>query len=210
MRLYADRPDLRARQLAGDLGLLAWIVLWVLVARAVHGAVLVLAEPGRAVEDLGGSVARNMESAAETAGRVPVAGDALAEPFSALGDAGSSVSGAGRSAQDAVGTLAFWLAVLLVLLPVGWLLLRWLPARLAYAREAGAAARLLRGDPDLELLAARALASAPLPRLAALPAGTGARWRDGDPATVRALAGLELARLGLRLPEPSLEASPRS
>src|SRR4051812_17664895 len=197
MRLYAQRPDLRLRQALGDTGVVAWIVLWVLVARAVHRAVLVLAEPGRAVEDLGGSVARNMASAAETADRVPVAGDALAKPFQALGDAGSSVSGAGQAAQDAVGTLAFWLAVVLVLLPVGWLLLRWLPGRWRYAREAGAAARLLSGTPDLELLAVRALATAPLPRLAALPAGTGAAWRDGDPGAVRALAALELGRLGL-------------
>ena len=64
-----------------------------------------------------------------------------------------------------------------------------------------AAARLLTGTPDLEILAARALATAPLPRLAALPAGTGAAWHAGDPEAVRALAALELRRLGLRLPE---------
>jgi len=207
MRLYAQRPDLRLRQALGDAGVVAWIVLWVLVARCVHRAVLVLAEPGRAVEDLGGSVARNMASAAESADRVPVAGDALAAPFQALGNAGSSVSGAGHHAQEAVGTLALVLSVVLVLLPVGWLLLRRLPARWRYAREAGAAARLLRGAPDLELLAARALATAPLPRLAALPAGTGAAWRGGDPAAVRALAALELDRLGLRLPTPAPTAT---
>ena len=208
VRLYADRPDLRARQLAADLGVLAWIVLWVLVARAVHGAVLVLAEPGEAVEGLGRSVARTMAAAAETADRVPVAGEDLARPFEALGNAGSSVGDAGQAAQDAVGTLATVLTVLLVLLPVGWLLLRWLPGRWRYAREAGAAMRLLRGGPDLELLAVRALATAPLPRLAALPAGTGAAWRAGDPAAVRALAAVELDRLGLRLPDPALGPPP--
>ena len=62
MPLYAQHPALRARQVAADLGMLAWIVLWVLVARTVHRAVLVLAEPGRAVEDLGSSVAGNMET----------------------------------------------------------------------------------------------------------------------------------------------------
>src|SRR4051812_38324797 len=193
MRLYAQRPDLRLRQALGDTGVLAWIVLWVLVARAVHRAVLVLAEPGQAVEDLGGSVARNMSSAAETADRVPVAGDALAKPFQALGDAGDSVSGAGQAAQSAVGTLAFWLAVVFVVLPVGWLLVRWMPGRWRYAREAGAAARLLRGTPDLELFAVRALAPgagaagrrAPRPRggggrpAAARPAGPGAVRRPG-------------------------------
>src|SRR3954467_7314755 len=165
MRLYAQRPDLRLRQILGDAGLVAWTVVWVLVARAVHGAVLVLAEPGAAVEDLGRSVARNMESAAETADRVPVAGDELAKPFQALGDAGGSVGGAGQAAQDAVGTLATILAVVLVLLPVGWLLLRWLPWRLGWVRAAGAARRLAGSDPAV--LAARALATAPLDRLAA-------------------------------------------
>jgi hypothetical protein len=204
MRLYADRPDRRARQLASDVGLLLWVVLWVLVARVVHRAVLVLADPARSLEDLGRSISDSMGSAAGAAGRVPVAGGALAKPFRALGDAGGSVAGAGQSAQDAVHTLATVLAVVLVVLPVGWLLLRWLPARLSWARDAGAADRLMAdgdlGAPDLELLAARALATAPLPALAGLPAGTGAAWRAGDPAAVRALAGLELARLGLRLP----------
>jgi hypothetical protein len=200
MQLYASAPVLRTRQLAADAGMLAWLVLWVLVARVVHGAVLVLAEPGQAVEDLGSSVAGNMESAAGVAEDVPVVGDELSAPFDALSDAGGSVSGAGQAAQDAVGTLATLLAVVLVVLPVCWLLLRWLPWRLGWAREATAARALLAGTPDLHLLAARALATAPLPRLAALPPGTGAAWQAGDPAAIRALAGLELTRLGLRLP----------
>ena len=200
MQLYAQSPVLRTRQAAADLGMFAWLVVWLLVARVVHAAVLVLAEPGQAVENLGKSVAGDMNSAADAASGVPLVGDELAKPLGALADAGGSVSGAGQSAQDAVATLATMLAVVLVVLPVGWLLLRWLPWRLQYTREAGAARRLLTGTPDLEILAARALATAPLPRLAALPAGTGAAWHAGDPAAVRALAGLELDRLGLRLP----------
>jgi hypothetical protein len=198
MQLYAQHPGLRTRQVAVDVGMLAWVVLWVLVARTVHGAVLVLAEPGRAVEDLGDSVAGSMHSAAE-----------LAAPFSALAEVGSSVTGAGQATQDAVATLATVLAVVLVALPVGWLLLRWVPARLRYAREAGAARRLVTGTPDLHVLAARALATTPLPRLAALPAGTGAAWQAGDPAAVRALAALELRRLGLRLPDSEGPGEPR-
>ena len=213
MHPYAQHPAVRLRQVAADVGMLAWAVVWVLVARAVHAAVLVLAEPGRAVEDLGRSVAGNMNSAADAAEGVPLVGDELAAPFGSLADASGAVSGAGQSAKDAVSTLAMLLAVVLVLLPVGWLMLRWLPARLRYAREAGAARRLLAGTPDLEILAARALSTAPLPRLAALPAGTGAAWRVGDPTAVRALAGLEVGRLGLRLPDAvppdPLPVSPR-
>jgi hypothetical protein len=195
MRPYATRPRLRARQLTADAGMLAWLVVWVLVARVVHGAVLVLAEPGRAVADLGASVAGSMASAADAAGDVPLVGDDLAAPFDALGAAGTSAGSAGQAAQDAVGTLAVVLAVVLVVLPVGWLLLRWGPWRLRWAREAEAAQALAAADPHV--LAARALATAPLSRLAALPAGTGAAWHAGDPAATRALAGLELDRLGL-------------
>jgi hypothetical protein len=207
VRLYARSPVLRGRQLLADVGLLAWFVLWVLVARVLHGAVLVLAEPGRAVADLGSSVADSMGSAADAARDVPVVGDELSAPFDALGEAGGSVGGAGSAAQDAVGTLATVLAVVLVVLPVGWLLLRWLPWRLGWLRDARAAERLLAGTPDLELLAARALASAPLPALAGLPAGTGAAWRAGDPDAVRALADLELRRLGLAVPGRAVRAA---
>lgn len=204
MRLYAQNPALRLRQLGAEVGLLLWIVGWVVAARAVHGAVLLLAGPGEAVEDLGRSVAGSMDSAAGAAEDLPVVGDELASPFEALSEASGSVRGAGQSAQDAVGTLAAVLAVALVVLPVGWLLLRWLPWRTRWVQEATAADRLLAdgslGTADLELLAARAMATAPLPRLAALPPGTGAAWRAGDPAAVRNLAALELDRLGLRLP----------
>jgi hypothetical protein len=203
MPLYAAHPGLRARQLAADLGLVAWTVAWAVLARVVNGAVLVLAEPGRAVEDLGSSVAGTMASAAEAAEDVPVVGNELARPFDALGSAGSSVGGAGQAAQDAVGTLAAVLAVVLVALPVGWLLLRWVPWRLGWAREARAARQV-----DPEVLAARALATAPLSRLAELPAGTAAAWRDGDPDAIRALARLELDRLGLATPDTPAAPAP--
>lgn len=203
MRLYASTPVLRGRQVAADAGVLAWLAIWVLAARAVHRAVLVLAEPGRAVADLGASVSGNMATAADAARGVPLVGDDLSSPFTALGAAGDSVGHAGQAAEDAVGTLAWTLAVVLVLLPVGWAVARWLPWRLRWAEESRTARRLLTGTPDLELLAARAIATAPLPVLAALPPGTGTAWRSGDPAATRALAAVELRRVGLQPPSDS-------
>ena len=91
------------------------------------------------------------------------------------------------------------LAVLLVVLPVGWLLLRWLPWRLRYAREAGAARRLLPGTPDLEILAARALATAPLPRLPPCRPGPAP---PGAPAT-RRRPGPRRAGAGAARPAPA-------
>jgi hypothetical protein len=141
-----------------------------------------------------------MGTAADAARDVPLVGEDLSAPFEALSGSAGDVGGAGQAAQDAVGTLATVLAVVLVVLPVGWLLLRWLPWRLGWLRDATAAQRVLAGTPDLDLLAARALATAPLPALAALPEGTGAAWRAGDATAVRTLAALELRRLGLSLP----------
>ena len=111
----------------------------------------------------------------------PLVGDELSAPFGALADAGGSVSGAGQAAQDAVGTLSTVLAVVLVVLPVGWLLLRWLPWRLRWAREAAAARTLLAGTPDLH--AARRPGAG---HRAAPPAGrppARAREPPGRPAT---------------------------
>ena len=87
MRLYAQHPALRLRQLAADVGLLVWIVGWVLAARAAHEAVLLLAGPGEAVEDLGRSVAGSMDSAAGVAEDMPLVGDEMATPFDALSKA---------------------------------------------------------------------------------------------------------------------------
>lgn len=193
MRAYADRPALRARQVLADLALLAWAVLWVLLARLVHAAVLVLGEPGVQLESLGTSISDTMGDAAGVARDVPLVGDELSAPFASLGDSGAGVAGAGQGLQDAVTTLAWVLAGALVVIPVGWALVRWARWRWGWARQASSAVRL-----DLDLLAARAVATAPLPALAGLPAGTGAAWRAGDPAATRALAELELRRLGLR------------
>ncbi|MCM3523338.1 hypothetical protein M3677_17150, partial [Curtobacterium sp. P97] len=106
MRPYADRPALRTRQVLADLSLLAWAVLWVVLARGVHAAVLVLAEPGVQLESLGRSISDTMGDAAGVARGVPLVGDELSAPFGALGDSGDGVAGAGQGVQDAVGTLA--------------------------------------------------------------------------------------------------------
>ena len=68
---------------------------------AVHGAVLVLAEPGRAVEASGGSVAGTWRPRPRPPGACRCVGDELSTPFRSLADAGGSVSrrragGAGR------------------------------------------------------------------------------------------------------------------
>jgi hypothetical protein len=61
------------------------------------------------------------------------------------------------------------------------------------------AAKLRRYEGGSELLALRALATAPLRRLASLDSDVVSGWRTGDPVTIESLAALELRRLGLRV-----------
>ena len=209
MRLYAENPALRLRQIAADVGLLVWIVGWVLAARAVHNAVLLLAGPGQAVEDLGRSVGGSMDSAAGVAEDVPLVGDELSAPFGALAKASGSARGAGQSAQDAVDTLATsrrsrWSCCR----SAGYCCAGCRGGAAGCARppqrsacstgtEAGASTGhvgALGRSPDLELLAARAMATAPLPGLAAAcPPAPGAAWRAGSPRGRSRPAALELA-----------------
>jgi hypothetical protein len=82
-----------------------------------------------------------------------------------------------------------------------WAIGRWLPGRLAWRREATAAQAL---SGDLDLLALRAAATAPLPDLARLGPDPVSRWQAGDSDARLALASLELRRLGLRSTAPTL------
>ena len=74
-----------------------------------------------------------------------------------------------------------------------------MPRRVAWVVEASAATRLAQaGRQATDLLALRALATQPLPRLARLSPTVAQAWRAGDPAAIDALATLELDSLGLR------------
>lgn len=153
-----------------------------------------LQEPGRQLQGAGTRLADGLASAADRVSGAPLVGGRLREPLDAAAGAGRAVADAGAAGQNAVGRLALLLALVVVLVPVGVVLARWLPHRLRYAREA-AAAVLLRGD--VELLALRAATSLPLSRLAQLGPEPVARWRRGEPGAVEALAALELHTLGV-------------
>ena len=102
--------------------------------------------------------------------------------------------------RGAANRLALGLGLVVAAVPIAVVLVRWLPERLRWAREAGAAARLRSGSPDLELFAVRALAHRPLVELARLGPDPAGADRRNEPGAVEALAGLELTALGLRAP----------
>jgi hypothetical protein len=195
MRLYAETAPRRARQLAGDLLVLAWTAAWVFAGRSLYLLVEKLAAPGRAVERAGTSFATDAGEIQQKVARIPVVGDELRDPFGRLGGVGRTLADAGVTQQQVVHDLALWLGVLVAAVPVAALLVMWLPGRVAWAREAGAASRLRMGGADLELFALRAVANRSLRELYRVTPDPAGALRSGDYA---GLAALELRALGLR------------
>ena len=195
MKLYAERPGLRTRQLVGDLAVLAWMAAWVAAGVALYRLVEKLAVPGERVEQAGSSFAGDIAEIQQKVGRIPVVGGQLQDPFGRLSGVGQTLADAGATQQEVVHQLALWLGVLVAAVPIIALLLVWLPRRVAWAREAGAASRLRLDGADLELFALRAVANRSLRDLHRVTPDPAGDLRAGE---YQALADLELRALGLR------------
>jgi hypothetical protein len=199
VKLYAETVGLRARQLLGDLATLAWTAAWVAAGLTLYRLVERLAVPGARVEQAGSDFAGDVAEIQQRIGRVPVVGDQLQGPFGRLAGTGRTLAEAGATQQQVVHQLALWLGVVVAAVPVVTLLLVWLPRRVAWAREAGAASRLRMDGADLELFAIRAVANRPLRELRRVSADPAGALRAGEH---HALADLELRALGLRARPP--------
>jgi hypothetical protein len=198
MRWYAERRGRALGQLIVDLLVLVWAIAWVRIAGWVFDLVAKLATPGEKIEDAGHGLTDSLTSAGERVTDVPLVGERLSGPFRSASDASIGIGDAGQSMQDAANGLAWFLAVMIVVLAVGSMLAVWLPLRVHYAMQASAAAALRDSNPDVDLFAMRALNRQPLRRLFAVDPDPAAAWRRGDQVVVRRLADLELRRWGLR------------
>lgn len=76
----------------------------------------------------------------------------------------------------------------------------WAAPRVSWMRAARAARAVHNDSEGLDVLALRALANAPIEQLTVTGDGLLSAWRSGDPAVIRTLAQLEMARLGLYHP----------
>jgi hypothetical protein len=197
MKLYADSPVRRTRQLVGDGLLVLWVVAWVQIAFIVRDATLTLAGPGRQIAEAGGGLADRLREAGTTVGDVPLVGDEASAPFDGAGDAADSIAAAGTAQAEAATDLAFWLGLAVGAIPVLLALVAYLPRRWRFAVEATAGQRFLDADEDLDLFALRAMARQPMHRLARVSDDPVGDWRRGNTAVVHALAELELRESGL-------------
>jgi len=196
VKLYAETSGLRARQVLGDLAVVAWTAAWVWAGVTLYRLVEKLAVPGARLEQAGGGFAGDVAEIQQKVGRVPVVGNELQGPFGRLAGVGQTLADAGATQQQVVHQLALWLGVLVAAVPIVTLLLAWLPRRVSWAREAGAASRLRLAGADLELFALRAVANRPLRQLHRVTPDPAGALRAGE---YEALADLELRALGLRV-----------
>lgn len=201
LKPYSDLPGRATLQVLGDVLCLLWVYAWVRAGRALHDATLSLARPGELLESAGADLASGLASAADTAADVPLVGDRLRAPLDAAGSAAGGVARAGRDQQEAVADLALLLGVVVAVLPLLLAAVVYVWPRLRFARRAAAARGLIDSGADLDLFALRALSGQPFHVLARVSPDPAGAWRRGDPRVVRELAGLELRRAGLRVPD---------
>jgi hypothetical protein len=201
VKLYSDIPARRLAQVAADVGMLLWVVLWVRASQRVHEATMQLAGPGRELAGAGTSFRGTMTTAGDGVDDLPLLDDRVATPFRSAAGVGTQIEKVGTDLVSAVENLARVLAVTTVLVPVLIVGFVWLVLRTRFVRRAGAAQRFIDAAPDLDLFALRAMANQPMPRLARVCDDPAGAWRRGDPDVIHALALLELKECGLRPPQ---------
>lgn len=205
MKLYGETRFFRIRQITLDVAVLIWVLIWVRMGVFMKRLFDKLAGPGETIEGAGAGFSRTMTDIGETFSDVPAFGDLLQSPFESAADAGAQLQAAGQGQQDLVHRIAWWLGVLLALIPIALVLIRYLPSRLSWIREASAAHRLRIDASDLQLFALRAIANRPLHELRRACKDPAGAFAQGD---YTALAQFELASLGLTGKEALPHATP--
>ena len=207
MSWYAATSWRTVRQVTSDLFVLVWAIAWLLVSRAAHGAVAAIAGPARRTGGAAQKMADDFREAAESVGSVPGVGSNLRAPFDRAADSMLTVVTSANDQVAAIERVADLVGVLTVAIPVLIVVVFWLPVRLRFLLNARASRRYIDATADLDLFALRAMATQPMPVLAAISDDPVRAWRDGDRSVITALADVELRRAGLRLPE-HLRAAP--
>jgi hypothetical protein len=200
MKLYADAPVRRTRQVVADVLFVLWLVGWLWIGHVVQHGTAELAGVGRQTDASATSLSSGLSSAGDSLRGLPVVGDGISAPFDQMSEASGALAEAGRSQVTAVQRLAWVLGISIAAVPVLTVGVLFLPGRWRFAREATAAARFVDAAADLDLFALRALARQPMHVLARVCDDPAGAWRERDPQVVHALATLELRDCGLRPP----------
>ena len=200
MKLYADAPARRTRQLLADVLFVLWIVGWVWFGHVVQHGTMQLAGVGRQTDSSATSLANGLTSAGNTLSGIPLVGGGVSAPFDQMSSASQSLAEAGRAQVTAVHRLSWALGISLAVIPILCVAVFFVPIRWRFVREATASARFIDAAEDLDLFALRALTRQPMYVLAKISDDPAGAWRARDPEIVTALARLELRDAGLAVP----------
>lgn len=196
MKVYAESPGRVLGQLLADVALIAWVGGWIWFGLEVHDRLSALGRPTERVGEASAGLADSLSGTSDQVRSLQFVGDALAAPFDAIVTGTQQLATASSEAQQAitgVADISVWLAALF---PILFALLLWAIVRVRWMRRATAAARLRAHGSGEGLLAAQALSSMRLDRLAELVAPGDPL---GDPRSRQQLAAFQLRRLGLRV-----------
>ncbi len=200
MKLYADTPVRRTRQLLSDILILLWVGVWVWLGRQTHDVVMGLKAPADSITSAGSSVHRSLTGAGDQAGQIPLVGDQLRQWLGQAASSGTTLSQAGTTMATTVERVALVLGLVVALVPITIVVVLWLYVRVGFVRRASAAQRFIDASADLDLFALRAMATQPMSALARISDDPAGAWRRQDTAVIRELATLELRDQGLRPP----------
>lgn len=203
---YATTPGRLTAQVVSDVLVGLWISLWVFIGLGVHHAVATIAGVGTQVRDGATGIADNLNSAGDSANRIPLVGDTVSTPLRAASEAALDLASAGQN----LNTTATWLAVLLAIAvaapPILAVAMPWLFLRIQFFRRKWTVIALAQTPAGEQLLALRALANRPLRKLTEVDSDPVGAWRREEPAAVRGLAALELRSAGVARVPPARSA----
>ena len=170
-----------------------WLAAGVVVAQEVRG----LAE----LSDTAGQLGRAVVTVGETVGSLPLIGEQVSEPAREVRDAGADAIASARSGRASARRVGDLLGVSIAAIPSLPVLLFYLPARIAAARERQALRRAAGAAGHAafdEMLALRAVTHLPYRTLRDITDDPAGDLQRGDHA---ALADAELAWYGVHRPE---------
>ncbi|HET8989150.1 MAG TPA: hypothetical protein VFN43_11600 [Humibacillus sp.] len=203
MKLYADTPTRRTRQLLADAFIVLWVGFWVYAGRQVADLVTTLRSPADSITTAGQSVNDALTGAGQQAQQIPFVGDQLRTWLTQAAGSGTTLEQAGTSMAETIDQLALALGLATALAPISIVLVVWLYLRVSFVRDALQSQRFIDASEDLDLFALRAMARQPMRALAKVSDDPAGAWRRRDREVIHQLALLELRDQGLRPPPPT-------
>ena len=199
---YAELAHRRNLQFVADALLLTWIAGTVWLGRHVEQALAAPAETLRANTTNLARIGDDVADSAQSVGNLPLIGDRLSAPVSQIADSAQQLSSTARSVSDTLQDVARWAGLVTTTVLLICALLLWVPLRLHFVLGATRLRRIMRRPGAMELLALRALTTAPLAQLRHLGEDPVAAWTRRDPLVLPLLADMAVRSYGLTWHDP--------